>query len=242
MRRVSGSEFDPKASEWNLIADQVKRAGIQSDASDLRTWYVEGFGRNLSGEQLAIGVPVLLGAWTQENSGSFTSNKPKGFHNVYHAFVPNTVSEANAMVGRLNRIAVTLEVIPNNGVGRIAIAGIVGAKVSGSGEFAKPLPKSDANHKTRLGVGSWGVRILGTSSDQTFSILDLSTYQFNASYSLTQNRQAPPSGTNATVDGTSSLFVVDSNSCATWQLNGDSGIATLQNNRFVITVPWCANA
>lgn len=236
MRRIAGDRQQIKASEWNQIADAVQMGRRTNSVSRTQPWYVWENGRNRTGEVIAAGVPVLLGAWTPQITGGYTGGRPNGYFDCWHAYLPTTVAEADAMSGSIQRIGVTLDQIGINEVGRIAIGGLVAAKVGSTGPYAKPHPKSNAAHKIQFQSGNWGVRIVGYSSDG-IAIVNLDDTNWEAIYTLSEIRKAPPTGTDATIDGVAG-FVVDSLNCAFFQSIGDRGVAVIRGNRFVIQSPW----
>lgn len=187
---------------------------------------------------LQPGSPVILGTFTGEGSG--WGNSRNGWLNVHPCYLPINVTEANELASSLFNVGVVVgDSIEANACGDVAISGTVEIKCDSGAGFLLPRVKTASYQDSAAVSNGFGFARKIADLGNGFALCDLNCLSNFLTYTLTQNRQAPPNATNAQLSLGPNAFVVDSYGCAALQLIGDQGVAMWLGNRFVITVPWC---
>ena len=236
-----GDKFKPSASREREVTKLLEAA--RGDAASFGVRGLDGLGpghviaKNTTGADLAIGKAALIpagstgGVSSQEQIPRKDSSYQKGCYTL-KALTP-LITGANPY---FESLAVTVEPIPNNKFGRVAIAGLAVANYPAQHGFVNPA----------AGNVSWGlfglakvVTCMPATGSSDFSVWDLSCRAMQAVYTLTTNWSSGYA--TATIAGASTQLL-DTNGIATWQVNGDKGMAVYTGGNWVVITPWCVGS
>lgn len=137
-------------------------------------------------------------------------------------------------------MAIALEPIENNQMGRVAIAGLAIVNMySTTIDRVYLQPTSTA---PRLRASYWGFgRVLAINASPAFSLVDLSDRKLQVAYTLTANMSSQSATATLGDQGgaTWTTTVHDPHNIAAFQLNGQKGFAEWRGDRWVVTIPFC---
>ena len=238
-----GDKFRPSAAREREVTKLIEAARGQRASFD--TPLLDGLGpghviaKNDTGADLAVGKGALIPADTDSGVSSQEAlprrdpSYQKGYYTL-KALAPLFTDTNNYF----ESLAITLEPIKAGRFGRVAIAGLAVVDQYLPHGFVFPLNNS-------LGYGMYGLAKVVANHQSpgvgTFSIVDLSARAMQARYGLTSNWDALSDSATAQI-GTDSLFttqIFDTYNIATWQVNGDQGIAVYEKGIWRVINPWC---
>lgn len=238
-----GDKFRPSAARERELTKIIEAARGQRASFGVPG--LDGLGpghviaKNETGAKLEFGKGALIPADTDNgvsNQEALPRRDPsyqKGFYTL-KALAP-LYTDTNTY---FESLAITLEPIEEGKFGRVAIAGLAVVDQYLPHGFVFPLSNT-------LGYGMYGLAKVVANHQSpgvgTFSIVDLSARAMQARYTMTTNWDALSDSATAQI-GTDSLFttqIFDTYNIATWQVNGDSGIAVYEKGIWKVINPWC---
>lgn len=235
-----GDKFKPSAAREREVTKILEAA--RGDAASFGVRGLDGLGpghviaKNETGADLAIGKAALIptgssgGVSSQEQIPRKDPSYQKGYYTL-KALTP-LISGANPY---FESLAVTVEPIPNNKFGRVAIAGLAIATVNLQHGFVTPTAGN-------VSSGFFGLARVVTcmpGGSSSFSVWDLSCRAMQAIYTLTTNWSS--GSATATIAGASTQLF-DNNGIASWQVNGDKGMAVYTGGVWTVITPWCVGS
>ena len=197
--------------------------------------------KNSTGSDLGFGRVAMYFTGGFKNTEGGVNRRDydprKGF--VTLSPMVDIVSDPNAWQ-EFGGLAVTLETIANNAIGRVAIGG--------TALVAEPS-LSMADNQRYLYPSSGGVRVgffgfarflAEDSASSNFRLFNLDDRKIECFYTLTANMSAGSATANMDPGNTSwSTTVRDIHSIAAYQKSGDSGFAEWRGTQWCIKIPFC---
>ena len=189
--------------------------------------------KNETGSNLAIGKAALIrtvgGYFNTEQIPRKDPEYRKGYYRL-SALTP-LVSGANPF---FESLAVAVEAIPDGKLGRVAVSGLVIATYSIQDGYVYP------NAANSIAGGFFGLaKVVATEPNSSFAVWDLSSRAMQASYTLTSNWAA--GAASGTIGGYATQ-IYDTENIATWQVNGDRGMAVYTGGFWKVINPWCVGS
>jgi len=241
-----GDKFKPSASREREITKLIEAA--RGNAASFGVPSLDGLGpghviaKNETGADLAIGKAALIptgstpGISSQEATPRVDPEYRKGFYTL-KALTP-LVSGANPF---FESLAVTIEPIKDGRFGRVAIAGLAVANYTSPSGFVMPIAGNVSGGF--FGLARIVTNTSGRDGSAGFSIWDLSCRSMQARYTLTTNWAAgSATATIGEFGSTYSTQILDSFNIATWQVNGDQGMAIYSTGFWRVITPWCVGS
>lgn len=142
------------------------------------------------------------------------------------------------MTPRFERMGVTVEPIPNNKFGIMAIAGLAVCTYGFTTGYIAPIP----GNNVLAGMFGFAKVVAYPQRGNNFCVVDMSCHNMYAPYKLTAisgGGRTARFAESLTPSSSYTSAVYDDYGIASWQVVDDGGLAFWNGSKWVIVVPWC---
>ena len=240
-----GQKYKPSAARENEIDRMLRdyRAGsgafVRPDSSEMPIGHI--LAKNSTGSDLGFGRVAMYftgGFKNTEGGGNRRDYDPrKGFLTL--SPMVNIVSDPNGWQ-EFGGLAVTLETIANNAIGRVAIGGTAIVAEPGLINADDQRYLYPTSSGIRVGFFGFGRFLAEDPASGDFRLFNLDDRKIECFYTLTANMSGGSAAATMSPGSTSWATIVhDVHSIAAYQKTNDTGFAEWRGTKWCIKIPFC---